>query len=101
MLSAVGSQMRKQVQGLEELAGFSERESRQFNSTVYPSLVEQSHQTGAKLSLASQWLNSDVAFFRAKNSDTSDLVKLLALIQVQQSQVTRPSDTMYRTYRRR
>ena len=89
MLSVLGVQFRKQQEGLEELACFSEQELGVFRTTVYPSLMEQAHQSLAKLTLAAQWLETDMAFFHSKNADTAALMNLLSVLQGHQSQVER------------
>lgn len=61
MISYMGSQQKKQLEGLEELAQFTSREVEMFMSNSYPFLLEQVHQNLAKATLASQWLNEDMA----------------------------------------
>lgn len=60
MIGYMGSQQRKQLEGLEEVVEFTSREVELFSSGVYPSLLGEVYQALAKLSLASQWLNEDI-----------------------------------------
>ena len=60
MIGYMGSQQRKQLEGLEEVVEFTSREVELFSSGVYPSLLGEVYQALAKLSLASQWLNEDL-----------------------------------------
>ena len=61
MIGYMGLQQRKQLEGLEELALFTSRETELFMCNSYPFLLEQVHQNLAKASLALQWLNEDAA----------------------------------------
>ncbi len=61
MIGYMGSQQKKQLDGLEELAMFTSREMKLFLTNIHPFLLEQVHQTVAKASLALKWLYEDVA----------------------------------------
>ena len=83
MIGYMGSQQRKQLEGLEELAMFTSREMGLFMTNVHPFLLEQLHQTVAKASLALKWLNEDVAIF----DSTQEISSLYASIESISAQV--------------
>ena len=87
MVGVLGTQLRKQLEGVQELSSFSDRESGVFRSTVYPSLMEQTHTAKAKLALASQWIQSDIASFNPQSADVAALNTLLATMQGHHTQV--------------
>ena len=60
MIGYMGSQQKKQIEGLEELAVFTSREMKLFMANFHPYLLEQVHQHIAKASLAVKWLEEDV-----------------------------------------
>lgn len=86
MIGYLGSQQKKQLEGLEELAQFTLRELGMFKSNIYPRLLEQVHQTVAKASLASKWLDDDIAIFH--NQDSSKLTSLRTTIDGYKTQVS-------------
>lgn len=61
MIGYMGSQQRKQLEGLEELAMFTSRELKLFMDDSHPVLLEQVHQNVAKAALALKWLNEDIS----------------------------------------
>ena len=71
MIGYMGSQQKKQLEGLEELAVFTSREMRIFSSNFHPFLLEQAHQNVAKASLALKWLNEDAAILDSCQEITS------------------------------
>ena len=82
MIGYMGAQQKKQLDGLEELAMFTEREMRLFMTNIHPFLLEQLHQTVAKASLALKWLNEDVAIFDG-SQEISSLSTSIESISVQ------------------
>ena len=88
MISYMGLQQRKQMEGLEEVARFTSAELGLFVSDVYPSLLEQVHQALAKVILASQWLSEDMTTL-GDNINQSQLPSLFASIESNKSKVMR------------
>ena len=86
MIGYMGSQQRKQLEGLEELAAFTSKESELFTSSTYPFLLEHVHQSLAKATLASQWLNEDVTV--TGNAQYQDrVISLLSALESNKVQV--------------
>lgn len=83
MIGYMGSQQKKQLEGLEELATFTSREMRMFMTNIYPCLLEQLHQTVAKASLALEWVKEDAVVF----DNAQELSSLLSSIENISSQV--------------
>lgn len=86
MIGYMGSQQKKQLEGLEELAQFTLRETEIFMSNTYPFLLEQVHQNLAKATLASQWLNEDVAVL-SNSQYQSKLTPLCSALEANKVQV--------------
>ena len=86
MIGYMGSQQRKQLEGLEELVQFTSRETGSFMTDVYPYLLEQVHQNLAKAALALTWLNEDLTIFNG-TSNQSRLSSFIASIEDKRSQV--------------
>lgn len=96
MIGCMGAQLKKQVEGLEELTLFTYKESSSFRSTVYPSLLEQAHQALAKVSLAVQWLGEDLAFF-STGVDQTTLRSILLLLEENKIKVNIDTAWMLKT----
>lgn len=86
MIGYMGSQQKKQLEGLEELAQFTSRETEIFMSETFPFLLEQVHQNLAKATLASQWLNEDVAIM-SKGQNESKITSLCSALETSKVQV--------------
>ncbi len=80
MISYMGLQQRKQIEGLEEIAQFTSAEVGLFVSDVYPSLLEQVYQALAKVTLASEWLSEDMTTL-GDNTDQSQLASLFSSLE--------------------
>lgn len=87
MIGYMGAQQKKQLEGLEELALFTAREMGMFKANIYPSLLEQVHQTLAQTSLALNWLNEDVANFDGL-SNQAQFTSLVSSLDHHKSQVS-------------
>lgn len=86
MIGYMGSQQRKQLEGLEELVQFTSRETGLFMTNVYPYLLEQVHQNLARAALALTWLNEDMTIFKG-TPNQSQLTSFIDSIESKRSQV--------------
>lgn len=86
MIGYMGAQQKKQLEGLEELAQFTSRETELFLSNFYPYLLEQVHQNLAKAALASTWLSEDLAVIH-NDQDKCRLSSLAASLESNKTQV--------------
>ena len=80
MISNMGAQLKRQLEGLEELSLFTNKETSSFQRTVYPSLLEQAQQALAKVSMATHWLREDLSLL-GSGQNQSALQATLALLQ--------------------
>jgi hypothetical protein len=86
MIGYMGTQQKRQLEGLEELAQFTAREIGAFKANMYPYLLEEVHQTLAKASLACDWLNQDLAHLDGLPNQ-SQLSSFIASLEQNKSQV--------------
>lgn len=86
MIGYMGSQQRKQLEGLEELVQFTSRETGLFMTSVYPYLQEQVHQNLARAALALTWLNEDMTVLNG-TPNQSQLNSFIGSIEDKRSQV--------------
>lgn len=87
MIGYMAAQQKKQLEGLEELSQFTSREIGTFKANVYPLLLEEVHQTSAKVSLALHWLSDDVKFLDGLPSQ-SQLASLIDSLEQSRSHVS-------------
>ena len=84
MIGNMGSQQRKQLEGLEELVQFTSAQIQIFETEMYSTLLQHAYQALAKASLASQWLNEDIATL---GKDQTQLSSIVASLQTNENQV--------------
>lgn len=78
MIVSVGAQLKKQLESLEELSHFTEKETASFKSAA--SLSEQANQAVGKVTLAAQWLGDDLSIL-SSGMDPTTLHTFLSLLQ--------------------